>query len=134
VSATGNPMKTLLIVKAAVEVLAGLALGLVPSVVVPLLIGSPLDASSGVVVARMAGAALFTLGIACWLARKDSQSRAAIGLLVALLVYDAAVVAVLLYAHFGMGLYAIGLWPAIVLHSGLGIWTITLRDSLRRQS
>jgi hypothetical protein len=127
-------MKTLLLVKAAAEVLAGLALGLFPSIVVPLLFGSPLDVSSGVVIARMAGAALFTLGIACWLARKDSQSRAASGLLVALLVYDATVVAVLLYAHFGMGLYAIALWPAIVLHSGLGIWTIVLRDSLRRRS
>lgn len=106
------------------EALAGLALVLLPPIVVPLLIGSPLEAPSGIVVARMAGAALLTLGIACWLARNASESRAAAALIVALLFYDAAVVVVLLVARFSMALSGIGLWPAIVLHSGLGIWSM----------
>jgi len=117
-------MKNLLIVKSAVEMLAGVALALFPSAVVPLLIGSPLDAASGIVVGRMAGAALLTLGIACWLARNDSQSRAAFGLVMALLFYDGAVVVILLTTRFGMQLSGIGLWPAAIVHSGLGIWSV----------
>jgi hypothetical protein len=63
-------LKTLLIAKAAVEVLAGLALAFFPSLSVSILLGSPLDTPAGTVVARIAAAALLTLGIACWLARK----------------------------------------------------------------
>lgn len=117
-------MKALLIAKSAVEILAGLALAFFPSAVVPLLIGSPLDAAPGIVVGRMAGVALITLGIACWLARNDSQSRAATGLIVALLFYDAAVVVILLTARLVMQLSGIGLWPAAMVHSGLGIWSL----------
>lgn len=58
-------MKTLLIVKAAVEVAAGLALGLFPSLVVSLLLGSPLELPAGTVIACMGGTALLTMGIAC---------------------------------------------------------------------
>lgn len=118
-------MKTLLIAKSAVEALAGLALALLPALVVPLLLGSSLVAPAGTVIARMAGAALLTMGIACWLARNDSQSRAAIGLIVALLLYDAAVVVILLLARFAMGMLGIALWPAVVLHSGLGVWSLS---------
>jgi hypothetical protein len=128
-------MKTLLTAKSVVEVLAGLALALLPSMAVPLLIGSPLDAPSGIVVGRLAGAALVTLGIACWLARSDSQSRAAAALIAALLVYDVAVVVILLNARFAMELSGILLWPAVALHSALGIWSLLcLRKTTPRRS
>jgi riboflavin transporter FmnP len=117
-------MKTLLFAKAAVEVLAGLALALFPVLVVPLLLGSPLDAPVGEFIGRLAGVALLALGIACWLARKESQGRAAAGLIVALLFYDAAVVVILLFARLGVGQSGIGLWPAVALHSGLGVWSV----------
>jgi hypothetical protein len=117
-------MKTLLIAKAAVEVGAGLALAFFPSLLASLLLGSPLDIPVGTVIARMAGAALLTLGIACWLARNDSQSRAATGLIVALLFYDAAVVAIFLFARLAIGLSGIGLWPVVIVHSGFGVWSL----------
>jgi hypothetical protein len=118
------PTKTLLTVKSAIELLAGLALAVFPSMSVSFLLGSPLDAPAGTVLGRIAGTALLTLGIACWLASHDSQSRAAAGLIAALLCYDAGVVIILLFAHFAMGLSGIFLFPAIVLHSGLGIWSL----------
>jgi hypothetical protein len=125
-------LKTLLIVKSAVELLAGLALALFPSAVVPLITGSPLDVPSGIVVGRLAGAALFALGIACWLARDDGRSRAAAALIGALLFYDAAVVIILLSARFGAELSGVLLWPAVSLHSGLGIWSLLcLRKNTR---
>jgi len=76
------------------------------------------------VVARVGGAALLSIGVACWLARNDHQSRAAAGLIAALLLYNIAAVAVLVYAGVGLALFGIGLWPAVVLHVALAVWCI----------
>jgi hypothetical protein len=124
-------MKTLLIVKSAVEVLAGLMFALLPSFVISVLFAVPLDAPAAISATRMLGAAILAMGLTCWLARNDSESLAARGIIAALLFYDAAAVIVLLLARFDMGLSGIGLSPAVVLHSGLGIASvICLRKSL----
>jgi len=117
-------MKTLLIAKSVVEVLAGLALLLVPSTVVSLALGVPLELRVGLVLARCTGAVLLAVGIACWVERNHSESRGAIGLIVALLVYDVSVVVLLLLARLGEHLSGIVLWPTVFLHSGLGAWSL----------
>lgn len=127
-------MKTLLTAKSALEVITGLALAISPPSVVSVLLGSTLDPSVGAIVARIAGAALVTIGIACWLARNGSQNPAATGLIVATLFYDSSVVVILLWASLGVGLSGIGLWPALVLHAGLGAWCLVcLNKGSRRQ-
>ena len=117
---TEVPLKALLIVKSAVEILAGLAFALFPASLFIILLGTPL-APGGLFAFRMFGAAIFAMGLACWLTRDDSESPAARGLIMAMLIYDAAFVAILLSARFGGRLSGTGLWPVVVLHSGLGI-------------
>ena len=68
-------MKNLLTLTAVIEVGAGAALMCCPSATVVLLLGSSLDTSAALAVARVAGTALLALGVACWLARHDGQSR-----------------------------------------------------------
>ena len=115
-------MSRLLKLTAIIEAATGLALIAVPAIVVRLLLGSPLDTSAAVMLGRVAGAALLALGVACWLARDDTQSRAARGLVVAMLMYNLVATAVLAFAGIGLGLHGVALWPAVVLHGAMGVW------------
>ena len=117
-------MKTLHTVNAVVELGAGLALLSFPSPVVALLLGSPLDIPTGLSVARFGGSGLLSLGVACWLARGDSESRAARGLVAAMMLYDVGAVAILAFAGFGFGLHSVALWPAGVLHAVMTVWCV----------
>jgi Kef-type K+ transport system membrane component KefB len=137
-------MKTLQTVTAVIELGAGLALLCFPSTTVALLLGSPLDTPTALTVARVGGAGLLALGVACWLARGDTQSRAARGLVAAMLLYDVSAVAVLACAGIGLGLHGVALWPAVVLHAVMTVWcgaclrrsplNLTMESNLRKQS
>jgi hypothetical protein len=127
---SSSSMKILQIASALIELGAGLALLSYPSVAVAFLIGAPLDGPAGSTAARVCGAALLTLGVACWLARGDTQSRAASGLVAAMLLYDVAIAAILAFAAIGNGLYGVALWPAVILHTVMSVWCVAcLRHS-----
>ena len=90
--------RTLLIVTALVEAPIGVMLLVSPAPVVALLLGVSLEAPAALVVARIAGAALISLGGACWLARNDGPNRAVGGIVSAMLLYNCAAGAVLAHA------------------------------------
>jgi len=115
-------MKSLLIITAALEATTGVALLASPSLPASILLGAPLDTLAGSVLGRVAGAALLALGLACWRARNDEYSRAAAGIITAMLLYNVAVAGLLVHARFGAGLAGIALWPAVVLHTALAVW------------
>ena len=122
-------MKRFLILTAVIEAATGLALLAVPAIVVRLLLGSEISGAS-IPLGRVAGAALLALGVACWLARGDTQSRATRGLVVAMLMYNLVATAVLAFAGIGLGLHGVVLWPAVVLHAAMGAWCgVCLRRS-----
>lgn len=108
---------------AVIELGAGLVLLLVPSAAISILLGTPLDAPAAVVVARVAGAALLSLGAACWLVRADGQHHGAAALVAAMCLYNSAVALLLVYADL-MGLRGWGLWPAVLVHLAMAIWCV----------
>ena len=118
-------MKLLLILTAIVEGVAGLTLLLIPTVAVSVLLGVPLDTPGGLVTARIAGAALIALAVACWQARNGERGSASTGVVEAMLLYNFAATVVLVYAGTRLELRSSLLWPAIVLHLGLGVGCLT---------
>jgi hypothetical protein len=119
-----QPVKALLTITAAVEAATGVAFVVTPSSLVLMLVGSPLDLHAGVIIARVLGAALLSLAAACWLARRDVHSRAAAGVIAAMLLYNIAVASLLVAARFGSGMSGAGLQPAVILHSALAVWCV----------
>jgi hypothetical protein len=117
-------MKTLLITTAVLEAATGVGLLAMPVILVSILLGSTLDTPSSLTVARVAGAAILSLGVACWLASSDGQSRAARGVIVAMLLYNVTTVALLVYADIGLGQSGVGLRPAVGLHLAMAIWCV----------
>jgi hypothetical protein len=116
--------RTLLIVTASAETGVGLTLLASPQLVAGLLLGTSLDAPAALIVGRLTGAALLSLGSACWLARADEPGRARRGLVAAMLLYNGAAVAVLAHAGAGVGLVGVLMWPAVALHAVLAGWCI----------
>jgi hypothetical protein len=103
------------------ESLTGLMLIVSPSALASLLLASSLDAPASLIVGRVAGAGLLSLGLACWFARSDETSRATTGLMRAMLVYNVAASLILAYAGVIVGLSGALLWPAILAHLALAI-------------
>ena len=126
--------RKLLIVTALAETPIGLMLLFSPARVVALLLGASLDAPAALVVARVAGAALLSLGCACWLSRDDGSNRAGRGLVAAMLLYNSVAVAVLANAGAGARLVGVLTWPAVALHAALAAWCIACLRSGPRAS
>ena len=118
-------MKLLLSVTAIVEAVAGVTLLLIPTVAASALLGVPLNTPDGLVTARVAGAALIALAVACWQARNGQRGSPETGVVQAMLFYNFVAAMVLVYAGIRLDLRSAMLWPAIVLHLVLGVWCLT---------
>jgi hypothetical protein len=117
-------MNRLLAVTSIIEAATGLVLLAVPSFVVRMLLGEALGGPISLTVARVGGVALLTLGVACWLAHTDTQSRAARGLVSAMIIYNLGLALILGRAGFVLQTTGIALWPAVILHSVMAVWSI----------
>src|SRR5262249_49529780 len=106
-------MKKVLFFAACAEIITGLALLLVPSLVGHLLLGEELTGIA-IPVARVTGSALIALGIACWPGPP----------LFGMLSYSAVVALYLAYLGFAGGFTGVFLWPAVALHIVLTVLLI----------
>ena len=116
-------MRRLFIVTALFETATGVLLLLVPGVVFTFLFGWREIGPQTALIGRVAGAAVFGLSAASWLARDDAGSRAGIGVLTGLLVYNVVAVLLLVFAGAVLGMVGLLLWPAVLYHAALGAWS-----------
>jgi hypothetical protein len=115
-------MKSFLTITALIEGATGLALAIVPSLIVSILLGTSLTDPGAILIGRLAGAALITIAIACWLFRSDTRSDV---MLKVMLVYNIFSTALLIYAALVERISGPGLWPALLLHVGLLVWCLS---------
>src|SRR4051794_14479707 len=113
--------KHLLRAMALVEVGTGASLLFAPSIIVKVLLGDGLSSPQSLVLARIAGAALISIAMTCWLA-SNAETTGARGLVRSMLVYNVAVPMLLIHTAITYEMRGIGLWPACVLHTSLAIW------------
>jgi hypothetical protein len=124
-------MKPLLRMMGLIEAITGLALIIVPSFLVDILLGTSLTDPAAILIARLAGAALFTIAIACLFSNNDSQFYLMVR---TMLGYNVFATALLVYARLLEGISGPGLWPAVFLHVILMAWCIlSLSRSLSRK-
>lgn len=104
-----------------IEGLTGLALMVAPSLIASILLGVSLDGSGAIIIARLAGAALVSLAVACFFSRSSIDAS---GVVKAMLFYNGAATALLLYGVLYYKFQLMGLVPFILLHAGLTVWCI----------
>jgi len=111
-------LKKLLAVTVVFEASTGLGLLFAPARVVSVLLNSSLVEPSGILVGRLAGAALISIAIMCWLYRNVEHAG---GVVKALLFYNVAAAALLVYAGTS-GFSGWALWAVALLHAGMAMW------------
>lgn len=109
--------RSMLGIAAAVEAVTGLFLLVFPHLVAKLLLGVAVTGVS-IVIGRVAGIALLSLGVGCWFGRQETSCGWA---LAAMLLYN--VLVTLYLAFVGLGAEFVGalLWPAVVVHAVLTV-------------
>jgi hypothetical protein len=122
-------MKSFLTYSAIIEAITGLALIFAPSKTILILLKAETNGSLEMTLAMVAGAAIFSLAIFCWLIRRHSSAPLAIK---SMSFYNFAVAAILLYATLGMGFTGPALWLVIVFHfiqTAIGILLINKKQN-----
>jgi hypothetical protein len=104
-------------IAAAVEAVTGLLLIVVPHLMAKLLLGVDVTGVS-IVIGRVAGIALLSLGVGCWFGRQEATGGWA---LAAMLLYNVLVTLYLAWVGLGAEFVGVLLWPAVVLHAVLTV-------------
>jgi hypothetical protein len=117
----------LLAVDAAIEGATGLALIAAPGLLARFLFAASLD-DGGTIMARLAGMALVSLAVACWMGRRSYALRAGVAGMLAFNILAGAYLALL-----GLGETPMGplLWPVAVVHVAMAFLFAVLWPGLR---
>ena len=107
--------RSVLGVAAAIEAVTGFVIILLPHVLIRLLFNAEV-VGAGIVIGRVAGIALISLGLGCWMGRQAASGGWA---LAAMLTYNALVTIYLTVVGFGTEFVGVLLWPAAALHAAL---------------
>lgn len=110
---------------ACVELMAGLALLLWPTLTSNLLLGAAPGSTVGIFICRLGGTALLSLAVACAIASAASGSQDTLAVHAAMFQYNLIVAGLLIYGRLGLRLQGVLLLPGIVLHLVLAEWCAT---------
>ncbi len=124
-------LRLLLLLSGGLEILAGSAALIIPAPVVSLLLGSSLDPIASVL-ARLFGAGVFALGLACLKTRHDVGSPAGLAVSLGITAYNVLAAVVLFWAAAGLSLGGLLLWGAGIGHAVIGALFVSALVTSRR--
>ena len=114
----------LMTVTAFVETGTGLLLLIWPALVFALLFGWRQVAPDTLLIGRVAGAGVISIGVASWPARRDTRTPGELGVLAGVLTYNVLSALLLAFAGAGLKMAGVLLWPAVVYHAVLAAWCV----------
>jgi hypothetical protein len=112
---------------AVVEIGTGIGLLLAPTLVVGLLLGGGVS-EMGLLLARALGITLLALALACWPRRQNPETGS--GALRGMLVYNALITLLLVFAAAVLHVAGPLLWPTVVLHGAVALLLIWKRQDI----
>jgi hypothetical protein len=124
-------LRLLLTLCGGLEILAGLLALITPGPLLSLLLGGPVDPIASVL-ARLFGAGVFALGLACLKARNDVRSPAGLAVSLGITAYNVLAAVVLLWTAAVSGLGGLLLWGAGISHAALGVLFVSAIVASRR--
>jgi hypothetical protein len=124
-------LKLLLTLSGSLEALMGMLTMVTPGMSVSLLLGTTTGAITSVL-ARLFGAGVFALGLACLKARDDVASAAGLAVSLGITSYNVLASVVLLWAAAGLDLGGLLLWAAGIGHALLGALFVSVLVGTKR--
>jgi peptidoglycan biosynthesis protein MviN/MurJ (putative lipid II flippase) len=119
-------MKKFISLTAILEGLTGIALITTPNIIVLLLLGKPTSGPEEKITAMLAGAAILSLAVVCWLLRENPNLQK---LVKGMLFYNCIIFTIAMYGVLWYGLTNPGLWFVILSHFVLFVWgAVTVKD------
>jgi hypothetical protein len=112
-------LRFLLALSGGLEILAGLPALITPAPLISLLLGGPVDPIASVL-ARLFGAGVFALGLACLKARDDVRSSAGQAVSLGITAYNVLAAVVLIWTAAASDFGGLLLWVAGIGHAALG--------------
>jgi len=124
-------LRLLLLISGGLELLVGLLALIVPATVVSVLLGGSVDPIASVL-ARLFGAGVFALGLACLKARHDVASPAGLAVNFGITSYNLLAAVVIIWAAAGLNLGGLLLWGAGIGHALLGVLLVSALVGIKR--
>jgi uncharacterized membrane protein YgcG len=112
-------MKTFITLTALIEGLTGTALIAIPNRIVLFLLGKTTNEPEGKITAMLAGAAILSLAVICWILREAPILRK---LVKGMLFFNCVIITIAMYGMFWCYITNPGLWFVIFSHCALFLW------------
>lgn len=106
---------------------------LAPALLIRILLGAEINDPVVFTISRVGGSAILSLGLACWLARKDQQTAGLKALISGMLLYNIAVFITLALSALTYKT-TVALIAAMIVHFALAIVCLTSLQKFKRSS
>ncbi len=116
-------MKKFIRLTAILEGLTGTALIVIPDRIILFLLAKPTNGPEGKITTMIAGAAILSIAVICWLLRETASLKK---LVKGMLFFNIVIILIAIYGMFCYDITNTGMWFVILGHFALFVWGIVI--------